>query len=148
AGGRGLERGVRAKLTAEGTEPAGSMFVSLAPTEEVRVYDGFSQWDVGLLWLAGDRLVYAGEHARFALPREHVTAIRVGRGLPGWLPTRRVFIAWHDPATGAEGTLAVWPGAERSILRLRRAALDLAGRLRAWRAGEALAEPPAAIADA
>jgi heat shock protein HtpX len=148
AGGRGLERGVRAKLAAEGIDPAGAVFVSLAPSDELRVFDGFSQWDVGLLWLAGDRLVFAGEHARFVLPRGHVTGVRVGRGLPSWLPTRRVFISWHDPATGAEGTLAVWPGAERSMLRLRRATYDLAGRLQAWRDGEVMAAPPAALADA
>ena len=136
SGGPALERGIRAKFATEGIEFAGAEFVSLAPTAETRVYDGFSQWDAGVLWLAASRFVYVGEHARFSLSRDNIDDIRIGRGLPGWLPTRRVYVDWHDSVTGARGTFAVWPGAARSTLRLKRAAHDLAARLRAWRTGE------------
>jgi hypothetical protein len=147
AGGSVLERGVRAKLAAEGLDLGGAEYVSLAPASTTRIYDGFSQWDVGLLWLAGDRLSFVGEHARFALTAEAVVGIRIGRGLPGWLPTRRVYITWRDPVTDAGGTFAVWPGAARSTLRLRIATKAFADRLRGWQAGERTAQPPMALAD-
>jgi Zn-dependent protease with chaperone function len=140
AGSRGLCRGLRDKLAAEGIDVSGAEYVSLAPTAVPLLYEGFGQWDVGFLWLDGDRLVYVGEQTRFALVRPQVVDVRLGRGLPGWLPTRRVLVTWRDPDTGAGGTVALWPGAPGTLLRLRRAAAQLAGRLNDWRDGRAVAE--------
>src|SRR5262249_59624017 len=85
------------------------------------LYEGSGPWDVGFLLPAGDRLAYVGEQARFVLTREHVRKLRLAPGVPSWLRTRRVALTWHDPATGAGGTVAVWPCDSGTVLRQRRA---------------------------
>src|SRR5262249_42597236 len=133
SGNGDLRRGVRAKLQAEGIDPeaTGGVFVAFAPAAEPLLYEGSGPWDLPLLPPAGDRLAYVGEQARFVLTHEHVRKLRLAPGVPSWLRTRRVALTWHDPATGAGGTVAVWPCDSGTVLRQRRATVELARRLSA-----------------
>jgi hypothetical protein len=137
-----FRRGIAAKLKAEGidAEASGAIFVDFAPVSEPLLYDGFSQWDVGFLFPAGDRLTYIGERARFSLTRGQITDICLGRGVPSWLRGRRALVSWHDPAIGTSGTVAFWPGDPRSLWQLRRGATALTHHLLAWRNDDDISE--------
>jgi heat shock protein HtpX len=52
-------------------------FVGLWPTDNAAPVDGFFAWDMGRIWFTGDHLVYAGERARFAIPRSEFLSVRV-----------------------------------------------------------------------
>src|SRR5207245_729947 len=106
-------------------------------------------WDLGFLLAAGDRLCYAGEQTQFALRREQVTEIRLGRGGPGWGSTPTIYITWRDEARDVGSTFSLRPAASRSLRQLRRDVRALAKRLQSWRdepsAPAALPPPLAAL---
>jgi len=70
------------------------------------------------LFIRSDRLCYCGEEIKFALRRGEVTAIVLGHGLPGPLPTRRIYIAWKDVDFGRSGTFNLGCIEGGSILEL------------------------------
>ncbi|UWZ84710.1 M48 family metalloprotease [Occallatibacter riparius] len=69
--------------------------IDLNPHPVLRTYDLVFVWDFGMLFLAKDRLSYAGDQLRFALRPEQVLAVRLGPGIPDWLPVRRIYIDWQ-----------------------------------------------------
>jgi heat shock protein HtpX len=131
----GLRRRWRELLDQEGWPTEKQRFVDFAPGPTRALYDGFFGWDLGSLFLPGDRLVYVGERTRFALHRDQVTDIWLGPGMPYWLPLRRLYISWHDSASGASGTFSLWPKEVRFLWQLRPATARLAERLREWKRG-------------
>jgi Zn-dependent protease with chaperone function len=135
-----LEREGTASLRAPGAAAVG-LFVALAPAAAPRLYENFYDWDVGFLFLGGNRLCYVGEQTRFALHAEQVTEIRLGPGGPGWWRAPRVYITWRDEERGAGGTFNLRPAAARSMRELAREARGLEKQLQAWREGSSAPRP-------
>jgi STE24 endopeptidase len=132
-------RRMRAILEKEGIDPdsCGARFVSLSPGAVPRVYDGFTNWDVGFLGVAGDRLWFIGDNTRFAIPREAVMSVSLSPAWPGWYRAKRVAITWHNPECDESGTFAVWPGDVRALHRLGKASRRLKVSIEEW-----LRQPP------
>jgi Zn-dependent protease with chaperone function len=104
-------------------------FVGLAPDPRPRVYELMSDWDVGVLWLEPQRLVYLGDAVRFAIPREAILSQALVPGLPGWSPEQRILLRYRDGSTEEELTIKVG-GA--SVAAGRVSTAHLSRRLQSW----------------
>ena len=129
-----LEKRLRAKLKSENViaRVDGGIFVSLAPDAVARLYDGSFSWDMGLLYIGPEQIVYVGEEARFSLRRQEITDIQAVRGAPAWIATRAVLIRWSDPSRNRTGALLLRPQAARTLGQQSEAADTLATRLEEW----------------
>ena len=123
-----VERDIRRRAAAEGVSTDAGIFVGLAPGNALTVHEGFYDWDMGLLYLEPDRLVFHGGNARFQLARSEVSSVAVGPGPPDFgVRHQRVYVrsalesaSFHlRPAT---------PAARHDVA-------DLAARLERWRGG-------------
>jgi hypothetical protein len=143
-GYRDLRRGLAARLRARGLDPGAAVFVGYAPSALPRIYEGTFDWDVGFLFVEAGHLSHVGDQARFCLRRAQITGVRVAWRVPSWLPARRVYVAWHDPASGAGGTFCLRAAAAGSLRGVDRRSRALGERLQAWWQQPATAAPPAA----
>jgi Zn-dependent protease with chaperone function len=102
---RGLKRALRARLEREGVYPdkGDGVFVGFSPGDRPRTFEGFSDWDLGFLLLAGDRLCYVGEQTRFALRPGQIEADFREARFPGWWRPLRVYVRWRDEEHGTSG---------------------------------------------
>jgi hypothetical protein len=127
---RRLRRRLADKLGREGISPGAwsGIFVGLSPGPSPRLFEGFYDWDLGFLFLAGDRLYYVGEQTRFALRRGQLAEVRLGPAAPGWRRWRRVTLSWYDEERGTGGTWNLRAAEARSP----RGTAELARRLEAW----------------
>jgi Zn-dependent protease with chaperone function len=140
-------RGIRAlhsRLARKLAPAPGARYVAVAPGPEVRVYEGYYDWDLGFLSLEPNALVYTGEETTLRLPRTAITGIARMPGPPNWTPAPRVAIAWSDPASARSGVLLVRPADVTRVSSLRAASPALAGELVRWLA--AAAPTPEALA--
>lgn len=130
-----LRRRLQARLDQQGilVPPWNGQFAGFAPAAQPRIYEHHFDWDLGFLFLAGDRLCYVGEQTRFALRRDQVTAIELGPGPPRLWQSLRVYVTWHDPERGAGGTFNIRPAGVRSLWHLDHLMPAFAQRLREWR---------------
>jgi hypothetical protein len=135
---RRLRRRLAGKLEREGISPGawGGVFVGLSPGPSPRLFEGFYDWDLGFLFLAGDRLCYVGEQTRFAIRREQLADVRLGAAPPSWRRRRRLTLTWHDKERGTGGTWNLRVAETRSP----RGTADLARRLQEWWRRPAAAE--------
>jgi hypothetical protein len=78
---------------------AGWALAGLAPHAEPRVYEGFSNWDLGFVRVSDGRLEYLGEETRFALGPDRITRVERVRA-PGWIPLSVVRVTWRDDEGG------------------------------------------------
>ena len=141
----GMGRRLAEILQSEGIDPDAwdGVFVQFAPSDRPRVYENCTNWDVGFLFLLGDRLVYLGDHARFALRRTDIVRQWLGPSSPhSWHPAN-VYLSWRDDASGASGAFNVGLGNCRSLRQARRDTPAFAERIKAWREDEG-GSPPAA----
>jgi Zn-dependent protease with chaperone function len=106
-------------------------FVALSPGDRARVYEGFLDWDLGLLSLEPDRLSYRGEQIALELPRQSVSAIEVGAETPGWIRVPRAIVRWSTPA--GEEALTLRLADARRVSAIGPASRALVARLRQWR---------------
>lgn len=134
-GYRDLRRRFKAKLERQGitVEASGGRFAGFAPAASPRLYEGFYDWDIGFLFLQGDRLCYIGEQTQFVLRRDQVSRISLGAGGPGWWRGPRVYVTWQDAETGRGGTFNLRPGDAQSMRQLGREARGLGKQLQGWR---------------
>jgi len=134
SGLRELIVALKGKLLKEGVEADawGGVTVGFAPAASPRIYELNANWDIGSLFIRSDRLCYCGEEIKFALRRGEVTAIVLGHGLPGPLPTRRIYIAWKDVDFGRSGTFNLGCIEGGSILELKRRTTQLEKVLQNW----------------
>ena len=149
AGFPGLRRRLAAKLADEGLVVAdlGGRFVSFSPADGPRLYEGYTNWDVGFLLLFRDRLVYLGDQVRFALRREQFERIALGPSSAApWYP-KRVYVTWRDEAGNAiTQNFGCVEG--RSLRALRRATPAFLNSLERWHSGDAnTADVPAALSE-
>ncbi len=138
AGHASLETRLRGKTQSEGAEPEGwaGVFVGLSPGAVPRLYETNYSWDVGFLFLAGDRLCYWGEEIRFALRRDEVSFVEVGPGIQGWLRAPRLYIGSRTDANGNEEVFSLSVANTHSVLQMSRTNRELAARIEAWRLGQ------------
>jgi Zn-dependent protease with chaperone function len=104
-------------------------YVGLSPGAEPRVYEGFSDWDVGFLSADARGISYRGERVHFTLPRDRIRDIELVPGLPGWIAAPRVAVGWRDDA-GAAHVLTVRAADARALRAMRLANARLADELR------------------
>jgi hypothetical protein len=144
----GLERQLRAKMEGQGIAVGdwGGILVGLAPAGGPRLYENSYDWDMGFLFLAGDRLCYVGEQTCFALRRDQVTEVLLGLGPPGWLASQRLYITWQDGPDGTGGTFSLRVAERYSLGAGRRQTTLFAEKVRAWWKGTETATLPAPLA--
>jgi hypothetical protein len=136
-----------ARLESEGLSPGAfdAVFAGFAPHGDIRLYEGHTVWDLGFAYLGVDGLAYAGDQARFRIPRRDVLAVRPGRQSGFWLPVPDLRVDWRD----ADGTVRRFRlrSAAGSLLEIRRATRLLGRRLETWLGGEDGPELPEALRD-
>jgi len=76
-----------------------SCLVGFAPGPAPRIYLGTYNFDVGVLLLSKERLVYLGSQLKFSLGRSQILSIRTGPGNPGWWSQERIYVHWQDEGT-------------------------------------------------
>lgn len=122
------------KFSEQGIQAAswGGAYVGFAPAAAPRSYEANSFWDVGYLFFRSDRICFWGEEIQFALRREQITAVKLALGTPGFLGSKRVYVAWRDNAQGTCGVFNIGCGQSDSILSGAHQSKALADRLETW----------------
>jgi len=67
-------------------------FVGIVPEEYPRTYENHTVWDIGLLTIAEQAIVYYGEKIRFSVPRENISSIAKGPQYPSWFNVPEIYI--------------------------------------------------------
>jgi len=111
-----------------------ALLVGLSPGPAPRIFEGNYSWDAGHLFFSGERLCYVGEESQFSLCRDHVVAVKLGPGFPGWFRARSLYIIWRNPESGFSAIFNLRPVAVRSVLAMNRALDQIAQRIATWRA--------------
>ncbi len=139
---RRARRRLRERLLRE-KPPAGDagLCVGCSPGAIPRSYDGITSWDVGLLFLDGDRLVYLGDRTRFSLGRGDVARIGLGPGLLAGKRWQRVHLRWRKE--DGEAVLTFEQLEQTPWLPTARPQRVFYERLRRWLEGSAGEERPA-----
>ena len=109
----------------------GAFCVGLSPGGSPRVYDQFTEWDVGFFSLAPGMLTYLGERIAFSLAPREVTSVRLGHGSEGWFSPDWIFIDYQE-GERSEVFALILPRL-RLFGSLQREVAALHGRLQAWR---------------
>ena len=127
-------RRLKMKLDKRGLGEAARLgsLVGLAPAAESRKYEGYSFWDMGVLWLTKEKLYYIGEQCEFALAREQVHEVYSCDTAPNWVTEKSLFIRWRDFPEGPTKTLHFVATGEVAVTKARRAIDELRTRLKAW----------------
>ena len=92
------ERFLRAMMAAiEPRLPAGTRgeFVGLCPGERLFSAQGFFAWDLGKVFLAADGIAFAGERARFLVPRAAIRSIDTVSDGIGWGRRQGLLVHWQ-----------------------------------------------------
>jgi hypothetical protein len=118
-----------------------AIYAGLAPGHVPRLYEGYSDWDVGFLEADACGLRYRGERAVFVLPAAEIVAIEVVPGLPGWFATPRLLIRAR-PAGREEQCFTLRDASAERMRHLAASCRALESRLQA-----ALRTPAAGEAD-
>jgi Zn-dependent protease with chaperone function len=135
----GLREKMSARIPTDGAE-----FVGLLPGAAIVRTEGCGEWDLGFLFLTGDRLVYRGERAEFSLARSQIYDLKLEKGPFSWSHPYRVVVAW----TGGSFSIQ-----RPEIRRTRRQGRRLFSQIEAWRNGlvvahaDAPAFPPPILPD-
>ena len=131
----GMKRRLRQRLIEQGIDQARErgIYVGLSPETRPRVYEGFYDWDIGLLFVRDDTLCFVGEEARFALRRGQVASFAFAPRPPGWFAGYRIAVTWEDARSGASGSFTLRPADTTAIRHAARDARGLMARLEAWK---------------
>jgi Zn-dependent protease with chaperone function len=121
-----LRRRLSQKLRQQGLNPIvwNGTLVGLAPDALPRLYEGLPQWDMGFLFLAGKRLCYVGEQARFALDAAHITHIslqsehQLGYQSGQW-QSSSLLLRWHDGLNQGMFRLQVYEASSLKQMQLQ-----------------------------
>jgi Zn-dependent protease with chaperone function len=138
-GAKRLQREMHARALSDGTVPlalleqGAAKLVGFSPGPAPRIFEGNYSWDLGYLYIGGDRLCYCGEETRFSLRRDQIAAVRLGPGVPGWFRARSLYIVWRDISTDSSAIFNVRPLAVPSVLAMNRAVNQLSEQIETWR---------------
>jgi Zn-dependent protease with chaperone function len=129
-----LEQRVRAHIAKQGLSrvAAEGIFVGLAPGSRLRRYERFAFWDVGLLYIAGNQMIYHGEETSFVLNRHQIADVRVSLIEILVNPRNCTFVEWREETMGGTFQLArIGP-----VLKSRREVFRLEQIINEWRHGK------------
>ena len=127
-----LARQMRAEHSEELVGEA-AHFVTFSPNTEALLYDGFQNWDVGLLQFNEAGLHYRGDGTTFSLPRSGIQRFDLVSRPNFIIPSLSIYVTWHDP-DAPEGTRTfVFRAADaNSLLSMNRATRMLYRGLVEW----------------
>ncbi|MBI3661425.1 MAG: M48 family metalloprotease [Acidobacteria bacterium] len=130
----GLQRQLRARLEQRGIpcSALGGRFVGLSPGSAPRLYEKHWIWDIGFLFIEGNRLCYVGEETQFALRTDQIADLSIGANPPGWWRTENICVSWRDAEGGMSQSFLLRPLEVRSLGQLGREVRVLGERLLAW----------------
>jgi hypothetical protein len=129
-----LQREFVLKLKTEGIViPDSSVFLAgFSPHDSPKFYVSATHWDTGFLFLGDQSMSYIGDQVRFALRPGQVRNVRLGPGVPGWLPAPRAYVDWWDESKGALCTFNFAPMIPSLPWKLKKHSLKLYRALRNW----------------
>ena len=84
------------QLAAAGIDVSQGTFIGFSPEAELKNYEGCSNWDIGFLFLAGQRLCYIGEQVRFALKFDQITQTTVEIDPGSMLNQADLSLTWQN----------------------------------------------------
>jgi Zn-dependent protease with chaperone function len=133
-GYRRLKERLRAKVEAQGDLVASTdgVFVGLSPGRVAQIHGGFWDWDVGFIFLEGDRLYYVGDQLRFALRRDQIEDIAFAVRVAAWRDLRRLRIVWRGDENISAGAFNMQPLPDQALGDRNRAVREFAERLISW----------------
>lgn len=73
-----------------------AIYAGLAPGHEPRLYEGYSDWDVGFVEADARGLRYRGERAAFAVAAADLVGMERVSGLAGWFASPRLQVRCRD----------------------------------------------------
>jgi len=108
-------------------------FVTFSPNTDALLYDGFHNWDVGLLQFNEAGLHYRGDGTSFSLPREWVQKLDLVSRPNFIIPSLSIYVTWHDPEEPETTRTFLFRAADAtSLLSMNRATRELHRGLMAW----------------
>ncbi len=112
-----------------------SVVVGFSPSALVRFYgSNYYNWDIGLLELRRNQIVYIGEQIRFRLKPGEIDAVCIGQGGPSWWKFPRVYVRWKQ-ADGAPAVFSIASLEPCPIWEIKKQALRLLQRIEDMRTG-------------
>jgi Zn-dependent protease with chaperone function len=138
AGQGRMRKQLRWKFEHQGIQPGISkgVFVGFSPGASVRVYDTNIVWDLGYLFIAGNRLGYWGEATRFVLRRDQIVSVHMGPGFPSLFKLGSIYVTWFNATNGKNETFRIGRSDGRSLLSMGKTTRRLEKRIEAWLANE------------
>lgn len=135
-----LGKQLAARLSSVGFVPREGEFVGFAPSAETKSYEGHTNWDVGFLFLRGQRLCYIGEQLKFAISAGQVTRTVVKTDTASLVASATVAITWQRDDL-ASHTFILQPLNAQSTRHTRALTQALQERIETWQA-TALGDDP------
>ncbi len=133
-GNHSLRQKIRDRLQSQGflIDDWRGDIVGLSPSAETRLYERFYNWDMGAVFLMGDRLCYVGEQTRFSLSASQITQIQRRSGGGGWWPMPRVGIYWQDDERQVGGAFTLLAGNVQFLHQIAQASRQFQRRIETW----------------
>ncbi len=78
-------------------------FTGIVPDSELKTYEGFTAWDMGIFLLRQDSLVFRGEETHFVLKKNQIRDCKIESGYPSLTKNERIYIHWRDEESQEEG---------------------------------------------
>ncbi len=142
---RGYERRLEAKVNggASNAPHRSRWFVGMSPSNKLLIYQGSFDWDIGYLFVDGDRLCYQGDRTQFGVSRSEIEKIELLKPVSAIRHWFQVSVTITPaPVDKAEDgiaaqysqvrTLAFRPGAARMHLFSKAEATKVYSRLLDW----------------
>ena len=132
-GFQSLQKRFADRLQQKGIDVGTGLFVGFSPNDEPRYYEGFSNWDIGYLFIGREGMAYMGEQTQFVLTPQQVTAIFLGcRDASSWINTSDIYVSWRWG--DRSGTFNLQPTQGQSLTQLKGKVSALKQRLEQWQA--------------
>jgi STE24 endopeptidase len=147
-GNQSLRKKIRDRLQQHGflVNDWQGTIVGLSPSSETRLYERFYNWDMGAVFLVGDRLCYVGEQTQFSLSASQITQIQRRSGGGGWWPMPRVGIYWQDDEREVGGAFTLSASNVQLLHQLAQTSRQLQRRIETWHDTAAPSEIPEPLA--
>jgi hypothetical protein len=117
-------------------------FVTFSPNTDALLYDGFHNWDVGLLQPDEFGLHYRGDGTAFSLPREWVQKLDLVTRPNFLIPSLSIYVTWHNPEEPETTRTFLFRAADaNSLLSMNSATRILYRGLMEWRERHADTRP-------
>lgn len=132
-----LEQRLCAKLSKDSRIPAEireGLLVGLSPGSEPRIYEGNWLWDIGVLYISNECLIYWGEETRFSLRRAQITSVSLGPGPVGWFNVHSARVSWRDESGNLQA-FNLRALRSRSMIQMSTKTRQLAQALQKWLEG-------------